>query len=58
METYSTSVFCVLRQNNRYYNQDLHQVYDRRRLTPNASSRTLRPPTQLWLFTTSQAGVP
>ena len=58
METNSTSVFCVLTQNNRYYNQDLHQVNDPRRLTPHASSRPLRPPTRLWLFTTSRAGVP
>ena len=58
METYSTSVFCVLTQNNRYYNQDLHQVNDPRGLTPHASSRPLRPPTRLWLFTTRKAGVP
>ena len=48
-ETYSTSVFCVFTQNNRYYNQDLHQVTDPRRLAPRASFRTLRPPTRLWL---------
>jgi len=36
-------------QNNRYYNQDLHQAYDPHRLAPRASARTLRPPTRLWL---------
>lgn len=58
METYSASVFCVLRQNNRYYHQDLHWDYTiARRLTPHASSRAPRPPTRSWimLFTSRPA---
>lgn len=50
-ETYSASVFCVLKQNNRYYHQDLHWEYTiARRLTPNASSRAPRPPTRSWII--------
>ena len=51
METYSASVFCVLKQNNRYYHQDLHWDYTiARRLTPNASTRAPRPPTRSWIM--------
>ena len=57
METYSASVFCVLKQNNRYYHQDLHWDYTiTRRLTPNASSRAPRPPTRPWIIEVFTSG--
>ena len=51
------SLLCS-RQNNRYYNQDLHWVHDPRGLAPHASARAPRSSYAALVSTTRPAGVP
>jgi hypothetical protein len=54
METYSASVFCVLNRIIATTTKICTRYTIARRLTPDASARAPRPPTRLWLKTTSQ----